>query len=144
MPARLEARALDPQAALAEFARAHESGSFGATASFIGTMRNRNEGEEVVSMELEHYPEMTQPQLEDICRDAIDRFDILDALIVHRVGHIEAGEPIVLAAAVSMHRAAAFDACRFLLEALKQRGTFWKKEHLANGETRWVERNTPG
>jgi len=87
---------------------------------------------------------MTEKQLGDIIDDARARWDIIDALIVHRVGDIFPGHPIVLTVVCSAHRAAAFDACRFLMEALKSRATFWKKETLADGQQRWVEKNTPG
>jgi molybdopterin synthase catalytic subunit len=107
-------------------------------------MRDFNEGDAVSAMTLEHYPEMTEKQLQQIIDEAQRRWDIIDALIVHRVGLILPGQPIVLTAVWSAHRAAAFDACRFLMEALKTRATFWKKETLADGDQRWVEKNTPG
>jgi molybdopterin synthase catalytic subunit len=107
-------------------------------------MRHHNEGDEVTAMTLEHYPGMTEKQLEDVILEAHTQWDIIDALIAHRVGDIRPGNPIVLTAVCSAHRAAAFDACRFLMEALKSRATFWKKETLSNGESRWVEKNTPG
>lgn len=134
----------DPAAEIARFEATLPAGSYGATASFVGTMRNHNEGDSVTAMTLEHYPGMTEKQLEDVVADAKSRWDIIDALIVHRVGDILPGNPIVLTAVCSAHRAAAFDACRFLMEELKSRATFWKKETLANGEQRWVEKNTPG
>ncbi len=132
----------------ADILSAHESsltaGSFGATASFVGTMRDFNEGDDVTSMTLEHYPEMTAKQLQQIIERSIQDFDIQDALIAHRVGQINPGEPIVLTAVWSAHRAAAFDACRFLMEALKSEAPFWKKETLSDNSQRWVEKNTPG
>jgi len=115
---------------------------FGAVASFIGTMRNFNEGDDVRSMELEHYPLMTENQLNQIVDEAYQQWPIQNALVVHRVGKILPAEPIVLVAVWSAHRAAAFDACRFLMEALKHRAPFWKKEFLKEGSTRWVEKNT--
>jgi len=144
MAIRLEQEPFDPAVQLAHFEASLPAGSFGATASFVGTMRNHNEGDSVTAMTLEHYPGMTEKQLEDVIKDAKSQWDIIDALIVHRVGEILPGNPIVLTAVCSAHRAAAFDACRFLMEALKSRATFWKKETLANGEQRWVEKNTPG
>lgn len=134
----------DPAVEIARFEATLPAGSYGATASFVGTMRNHNEGDSVTAMTLEHYPGMTEKQLEEVVADAKSRWDIIDALIVHRVGDILPGNPIVLTAVCSAHRAAAFDACRFLMEELKSRATFWKKETLANGEQRWVEKNTPG
>jgi molybdopterin synthase catalytic subunit len=118
-------------------------GKFGATASFVGTMRDFNEAETVRAMTLEHYPGMTERHLEAIAAEAAQRWDILDSLILHRVGAIAPGDPIVLVAVWSAHRAAAFDACRYLMEELKSRAPFWKKEALEHG-TRWVEKNTPG
>jgi len=121
-----------------------EPGTFGATANFIGTMRNVNEGDDVIGMMLEHYPGMTEKELDSIVEDARAQWPIDDALIVHRVGDIQPGEPIVLTAVWSAHRSAAFEACRFLMEALKSRAPFWKRETLKDGSHRWVERNTPG
>ena len=123
---------------------AHGQGAYGALATFVGTMRDSNEGDQVVSMRLEHYPEMTEKQLEKIISDASEKWPLIDALIAHRVGAILPGEPIVLTAVWSKHRAAAFDACRYLMEALKTDATFWKKESLADNSERWVEKNTPG
>lgn len=144
MGVHLLAEGFDPAVHLTDFESSLPPGSFGATASFVGTMRNHNEGDAVTAMTLEHYPGMTERQLESVIVDARDQWDIIDALIVHRVGDILPGQAIVLTAVCSAHRAAAFDACRFLMEALKSRATFWKKETLASGQTRWVEKNTPG
>ena len=119
------------------------TGQFGATAVFVGTMRDFNEGGEVRSMVLEHYPGMTEKHLEGISAEARRRWDILDTLIVHRHGSIQPGDPIVLVVVWAVHRAAAFEACRYLIEELKSRAPFWKKETLEQGE-RWVAHNTPG
>lgn len=118
-------------------------GSFGATTVFVGTMRDFNEGEAVTAMRLEHYPGMTEQHLQAIAETALARWDILDVLLIHRVGEIRPGEPIVLVGVWSAHRAAAFEACRFIIEDLKARAPFWKKETLETRE-RWVETNTPG
>lgn len=144
MPVCLEPGAFEPARALADFEAGLPTGEVGATASFIGTMRHHNEGDAVTAMTLEHYPGMTEKQLTAIIDEAREQWPIIDALIVHRVGDITPGQPIVLTAVCSAHRAAAFDACRFLMEALKSRATFWKKETLASGQRRWVEKNTPG
>lgn len=117
---------------------------YGATASFIGTMRDFNEGDDVSVMELEHYPEMTKKQLNDIVDKACEKWAVQNTLIIHRVGKILPGEPIMMVAVWSAHRAAAFDACRFLMEELKHQAPFWKKEQLTDGGSRWVEKNTPG
>ncbi len=121
-----------------------QPGSFGATATFVGTMRDFNEGDGVQSMTLEHYPGMTESQLQAIIDDAHQQWPLQDVLLIHRVGDIEPGEPIVLVACWSAHRAAAFEACRHLMEALKSRAPFWKKETLTNQSSRWVEKNTAG
>ncbi|MEM7255903.1 MAG: molybdenum cofactor biosynthesis protein MoaE [Pseudomonadota bacterium] len=120
------------------------SGEFGATATFVGTMRDFNEGDDVRGMTLEHYPGMTEHQLGSIIEEARQQWPLQDVLIVHRVGDISPGDPIVLVACWSAHRAAAFDACRHLMEALKSRAPFWKKEMLADHSHRWVEKNTDG
>ncbi len=119
------------------------SGQYGATVVFVGTMRDFSEGSEVRAMVLEHYPGMTEKHLASISAEARERWGILDSLIVHRYGAVQPGDPIVLVAVWSAHRAAAFDACRFLIEELKSRAPLWKKEALAQGE-RWVAHNTPG
>ncbi len=144
---RVEIRA-QPFEPLGELARYQDSqpalrGEYGATASFIGTMRSRNAGDPVQGMELEHYPGMTERYIEGILERAGTRWPLLDVLVVHRVGALEPGDPIVLVAVWSAHRAAAFDACRALMEELKSKAPFWKKETLAGG-ARWVEHNTPG
>lgn len=134
----------DPYQAL----RIHESevlqpGKYGAAASFIGSMRDFNEGDEIVGMELEYYPGMTEKHLQKICEAACQKWTILDVLLLHRVGRLEIGEAIVLVAVWSAHRGDAFDACRFIMEDLKARAPFWKKETLTDGQ-RWVECNTSG
>jgi molybdopterin synthase catalytic subunit len=134
----------DPVDAIKTHEATLTAGTFGATASFVGTMRDFNEGDDVTGMTLEHYPGMTEKELDAIIDDAREQWGIIDALIVHRVGELKPGDPIVLTAVWSAHRAAAFDACRFLMEALKSRAPFWKKETLKDGEYRWVEKNTPG
>ncbi len=117
-------------------------GKYGATVTFIGTMRDFNEGDAVQGMTLEYYPGMTEKHLHAISDEARRRWDVLDTLIIHRVGKILPDEPIVLVAVWSAHRAAAFDACRYLIEELKTRAPFWKQERLPDG-VRWVEHNTP-
>ncbi len=120
-----------------------DKGRYGATAVFVGTMRDFNEGVHVISMFLEHYPGMTEKHLTEISEQAISRWDLLDTLVIHRVGEIQINEPIVLVAVWSAHRAPAFEACRFIVEDLKSRAPFWKREFLDEG-IRWVEENTPG
>ena len=143
MRVELRDAAFDPCAELARYQSEALAGrsDFGALASFIGTMRDFNEGEAVSAMTLEHYPGMTEAHLRRISEEAARRWEILDTLVIHRVGSVRPGEPIVLVAAWSAHRAAAFDACRFLIEELKSSAPFWKQEQRS-GATRWVERNT--
>jgi len=117
-------------------------GKFGATLSFVGTMRDFNDDESVRAMTLEHYPGMTEKHLERIVVEAKQRWPIIDALIVHRVGALQPNEPIVLVAVWAAHRAAAFEAGRYLIEELKTRAPFWKKEVRPQAD-RWVEHNTP-
>lgn len=116
-------------------------GKFGATSIFIGTMRDFNEGDDVQAMTLEHYEGMTQKQLHKIIDAAKAQWQILDCLIVHRVGEILPNEPIVLVSVWSAHRAEAFEACRYLMEELKANAPFWKLEKLATDATRWVSKN---
>ncbi len=115
-------------------------GKFGATSIFIGTMRDFNEGDDVKAMTLEHYDGMTQKQLIKIIATAKAKWQILECLIVHRVGDILPNEPIVLVSVWSAHRGEAFDACRYLMEELKANAPFWKLEKLATNETRWVSK----
>lgn len=122
-------------------AEADIAGKYGATAVFVGSMREFNQGDNVEAMLLEHYPGMTEKYLQKISEEAASKWDILDSLIVHRVGEMLPNDPIVLVAVWSAHRAAAFDASRYLMEELKSRAPFWKKESLQE-DTRWIEKNT--
>jgi molybdopterin synthase catalytic subunit len=119
------------------------AGSYGACAAFVGTMRDFNEGDHVQSMLLEHYPAMTENHLTKLVTTAITDHGLLDVLLLHRVGEIFPDDPIVLVSAWSAHRAAAYTACREIMEMLKSKATFWKKEQLRKG-ARWVVSNTPG
>ena len=143
---KLESKKLLPWTEIEIFQTKHLMGSanYGATASFVGTMRDFNEGDDVSSMFLEHYPKMTEQQLQGLVDKAHEQWSILHSLIIHRVGLIHPGEPIVLVAVWSAHRGAAFDSCRYLMEALKSTAPFWKKEELLNGSQRWVGKNTKG
>ncbi|NOY66004.1 MAG: molybdenum cofactor biosynthesis protein MoaE [Gammaproteobacteria bacterium] len=116
-------------------------GKYGATAVFVGSMRDFNEGDDVQAMTLEHYPGMTEKYLEKIIQQANDKWDLLDTLVIHRVGNIMPNDPIVLVVVWSAHRTNAFDASRFIMEELKSKAPFWKKEVLDNG-SRWVGKNT--
>lgn len=110
----------------------------GAVVSFIGTVRDLNEGERVAEMELEHYPGMTEKALQDIVDQARSRWDIFDALVIHRVGPLRPLDQIVLVAVTSAHRGEAFDACEFIIDYLKTQAPFWKKEQTPSG-VRWVD-----
>jgi molybdopterin synthase catalytic subunit len=117
--------------------RANDRG-IGAIASFIGTVRDVNDASAITGMTLEHYPGMTETALEEILDEARRRFDVRDCLVIHRVGALAPGDQIVLVAVTSSHRAMAFGACEFVMDLLKTRAPFWKKERLPDGE-RWVE-----
>ena len=110
----------------------------GAIASFVGVVRDLNEGADVAEMTLEHYPGMTEKALGEILAEARARWDIYDALIVHRVGTLKPTDQIVLVVVASGHRGDAFQACEFLMDYLKTRAPFWKKERTAEGG-RWVD-----
>ena len=118
-------------------------GQYGATAMFIGTMRDANDGEAVRGLTLEHYPGMTERYLQRSVESAFQQWPLLDALVIHRVGALQPNDPMVLVAVWAAHRAAAFAACRFLMEELKSKAPFWKREDTAAGP-HWVEHNTPG
>ena len=113
-------------------------GRVGAVCAFVGTLRDRSGGEAVSAMELEHYPGMTERAIEAMIDDALRRFDILGARVVHRVGRLSPQEQIVLVAVASMHRGQAFQACEFLMDYLKTQAPFWKKETTPAG-ARWVD-----
>ena len=110
----------------------------GAVASFIGTVRDVNDGSPVTAMTLEHYPGMTEKALAAIVDEARGRFSIVDALVIHRVGPMRPTDQIVLVAVTRAHRGDAFDACRFIMDILKTRAPFWKKEDTPGG-ARWVD-----
>ena len=110
----------------------------GAIASFVGTVRDVNDTATITGMTLENYPGMTEAALDEIVAEARQRFDIRDALVIHRVGALEPGDQIVLVVVTGAHRGTAFDACEFIIDWLKTRAPFWKKERLPDGE-RWVE-----
>jgi molybdopterin synthase catalytic subunit len=110
----------------------------GAVCSFIGTVRERNEGSTVSSMELEHYPGMTEKSIEAMIDEAHQRFDIRAARVIHRVGLLQPLDQIVLVAVTSAHRGESFKACEFLMDYLKTQAPFWKKEETPEG-ARWVD-----
>ena len=146
MKVMIETGIFDPWQQVSDYQQAFASlaGKYGAMCLFVGTMRDFNEGEDVSGMFLEHYPGMTEQQLMDILQQARKKWPVLEALLIHRVGDIFPDEPIVAVAIWTSHRGDAFDACRFVMEALKSQAPFWKKELLKSGEARWVEKNTDG
>lgn len=117
--------------------RAGDAG-VGAVCSFIGTVRDRNDGSAVSAMELEHYPGMTEKAIEQMIDEAFRRFDIRAARVIHRVGPLRVQDQIVLVAVTSAHRGQSFQACEFLMDYLKTQAPFWKKESTPEGE-RWVD-----
>ena len=112
--------------------------AIGAVASFIGCVRDMNEGDSVGLMYLEHYPGMTERELEKICAEARGRWDILDTLVIHRVGELKPLDQIVCVVVTSAHRGESFSACEFIMDYLKTRAPFWKRESTPQGE-RWVD-----
>jgi molybdopterin synthase catalytic subunit len=110
----------------------------GAVASFVGVVRDANEGDRVAEMTLEHYPGMTEKAIEKIINQAMGRWQVLDALVIHRVGTLRPTDQIVLVIVTSGHRGDAFAACEFIMDYLKTRAPFWKKEQSGKG-ARWVE-----
>jgi molybdopterin synthase catalytic subunit len=110
----------------------------GAVCSFVGTVRDRNEGAEVRTLELEHYPGMTEKAIEAMIDEAHSRFDLFAARVIHRVGLMQPMDQIVLVAVTSAHRGQSFQACEFLMDYLKTQAPFWKKEQTPAG-ARWVD-----
>ncbi|MFC1588880.1 molybdenum cofactor biosynthesis protein MoaE [Pseudomonadota bacterium] len=138
MPAFLYEQTLDPLKEIERYQNQHlRAGSYGAMTNFTGTMRDYNAGDDVQLMTLEHYPEMTQKFLDRLCDEAANKWELVDCLIIHRFGEIKPNDPIVLIAVWSAHREEAFAACRYLIEELKARAPFWKKETRGESE-RWV------
>jgi molybdopterin synthase catalytic subunit len=112
--------------------------SIGAVVSFLGLVRDLSDGASVDTMTLEHYPEMTEKALSAITEKAKTRWDIIDTLVIHRIGLLHASDQIVLVAVTSAHRQQAFQACEYIMDYLKTQAPFWKKEQTNDSE-RWVE-----
>jgi molybdopterin synthase catalytic subunit len=113
----------------------------GAVAAFVGQVRDLNEGDAVSGMTLEHYPGMTEKALDGIVEQAKSRWDIFDALVIHRIGELKPLDQIVLVVVSGAHRGEAFAACEFIMDFLKTEAPFWKKEQTGRGE-RWVDART--
>ena len=111
----------------------------GGVVSFIGLMRDMNQGDSVAAMTLEHYTGMTEKALANIVDEAAARWQLEGVRVVHRVGRLEPTDPIVLVAVASPHRGEAFRACEFIIDYLKTRAPFWKREDTVDGDSRWVD-----
>jgi len=136
MPVRVQQQDFDIGAEIAAFRRADPG--IGAIASFIGLVRDFNDDVAIAGMTLEHYPGMTEKALAGIIAEAKQRWDIIDALVIHRIGELRPLDQIVLVVVSGAHRHAAFAACEFIMDYLKTQAPFWKKERTPQG-ARWVE-----
>ena len=136
MPIRIQAADFDLTTEIAALRQARPE--LGAVAAFIGLVRDVNAGASVSEMTLEHYPAMTQKALEAIVTEAKQRWEIDEALVIHRIGRLRPTDQIVLVAVAGKHRGPAFQACEFIMDYLKTQAPFWKKEQTPNG-ARWVE-----
>ncbi|MDN3680476.1 molybdopterin synthase catalytic subunit MoaE [Vibrio tapetis subsp. quintayensis] len=121
-----------------EYAYLSEGTSAGAVVTFIGKVRDMNLGDNVIGLSLEHYPGMTEKALQEICVEAENRWPIGRMRVIHRVGDLDIGDQIVFVGVSSAHRQAAFEACEFVMDYLKTKAPFWKKERTTENE-RWVE-----
>lgn len=136
MPIRIQEKDFDISAEIAALRKG--DARVGAVASFLGTVRDMNDGSQVKEMALEHYPGMTEKALEEIASQAKARWDIYDTLVIHRIGPLLPEDQIVLVAVTSAHRGEAFAACEFIMDYLKTAAPFWKKENTPEG-ARWVD-----
>lgn len=136
MTIRVQAEAFDPGVETSAMHAANVG--VGAVVTFIGYVRDFNDGLDVSGLYLEHFPGMTEKSLAKIAQEANSRWPLLKVDIIHRVGRLEPGEPIVFVGTASAHRQAAFEACAFIMDYLKTRAPFWKKEDTPQGP-RWVE-----
>ena len=136
MPVRIQSEDFDAGREIA-FLRAGNA-QVGAVAAFVGVVRDMNDGSAVADIDLEHYPGMTEKAIAKIIDQAKSRWNIFDVMVVHRVGRLKPTDQIVLVVVSSAHRGDAFEACEFVMDYLKTRAPFWKKEHTPQG-ARWVE-----
>ena len=139
MPVRVQTEDFDAGGEIAGLRAA--DARVGAVAAFIGVVRDMNDGDAVSELFLEHYPGLTERELDRICAEAKARWDVIDTLVVHRVGQLAPTDQIVLVAVTSGHRGDAFAACEFIMDYLKTRAPFWKREDTPRG-ARWVEART--
>ena len=121
-----------------EYAKLAEGNEAGAVVTFIGKVRDFNQGDVVTGLSLEHYPGMTEKALQEIIVEARSRWSLLQTRVIHRVGDLELGDQIVFVGVTSAHRGAAFEACEFIMDYLKTKAPFWKKEQTPV-ESRWVD-----
>ena len=138
MPGRVFIQAEDFNLAVEVEALRQNDKRIGAICTFTGTVRDRNDGQNVSSMELEHYPGMTEKAIDAMIDEALKRFDIFGARVIHRVGLLQPLDQVVMVAVTSAHRAESFKACEFLMDYLKTQAPFWKKEQTPEG-ARWVD-----
>lgn len=144
MTSRVSTTPIDAWTLIAEHEQTQlQAGQYGACASFIGAMRDFSTHDNISKMVLEHYPQMTEHYLQKLEQQARDKWPLQDCLIIHRVGDIYPADAIVVISCWSAHRRAALDASNWLIEELKHRAPFWKKEFTAEG-AHWVEENTDG
>jgi molybdopterin synthase catalytic subunit len=136
MIVRVQREPFDPGAEVA--AHRPRGAGVGAAVHFVGSVRDLSAGDGVTALELEHYPGMTERELERVAAAAMDGWSLLDILVVHRFGRMEPGEGIVLVATWSAHRDAAFEACRYTIDTLKTSAPFWKRETRPDGSREWV------
>lgn len=136
MTVRVQVQDFDAGAEIAALRRGNAD--IGAVASFIGVCRDANDGDRVTTMTLEHYPGMTEKALENIVAEAKQRWKVMDVFVIHRVGELKPSDQIVLVVVTGAHRGEAFAACEFVMDYLKTRAPFWKKEQTPQG-ARWVE-----
>jgi molybdopterin synthase catalytic subunit len=136
MPVRVQSEDFDVGAEITALREGNPK--IGAVASFVGIVRDRNDGDRVASMTLEHYPGMTEKAIEAIVAEAKSRWDIVEVTVIHRIGELKPTDQIVLVVVTGGHRGDAFAACEFVMDYLKTRAPFWKKEETPQG-SRWVE-----
>ncbi len=127
--------------ALTAALRERTAGQAGALVTFTGYVRDYTEGDPTRTLFLEHYPGMCEREITDLCDTAKQRWDILNCVVVHRVGELHHKDQIVFVGVASAHRGQAFRACEFIMDTLKTRAPFWKRETLNNGEQFWVQQN---
>ncbi|CAH0539180.1 molybdopterin synthase catalytic subunit MoaE [Vibrio marisflavi] len=121
-----------------EYQRLSQDSSAGSVVTFIGKVRDMNLGDDVKGLRLEHYPGMTEKCLREICDQADERWPLSEITVIHRVGDLDVGEQIVFVGVASAHRGASFESCEFIMDYLKTKAPFWKKERTSESE-RWIE-----